>query len=227
MIRLLLFLSLPLYVIDQITKCWIVRTFELNGEGKVVVPDFFTLHHIDNTGIAFGQFNGGKYSNYIFGAVAIGALGLITWLYRKGMFPGGFSRVAIALLVAGVCGNFTDRLLHGYVVDFSSSTCTCPWRIHGRRSMSRIPAWCARRFLWRSHVRGAAPRRPKQAPASRISPEIHRAFEQPQVVIPRDFPAAEHGEVGRGPLRVVEHEAALLEMFHEPDEGRLGGGRLG
>ncbi len=118
MIRLLLFLSLPLYVIDQLTKQWIVRTFELNGEGRVVVPDFFTLHHVANTGIAFGQFNGGKYSNYIFGAVAMAALGLITWLYRKGTFPGRISRVAIALLVAGVCGNFTDRLLHGYVVDF-------------------------------------------------------------------------------------------------------------
>lgn len=118
MIRLLLFLSLPLYVIDQLTKGWIVRTFELNGGGRVVIPDFFTLHHVANTGIAFGQFNGGKYSNYIFGAVAVAALGLITWMYRIGAFPGGFSRVAIALLVAGVCGNFTDRLLHGYVVDF-------------------------------------------------------------------------------------------------------------
>ncbi|HEY2573791.1 MAG TPA: signal peptidase II, partial [Verrucomicrobiaceae bacterium] len=116
--RLLLFLSLPLYVIDQCTKAWIVRHFELNGDGRVVVPDFFTLHHVANTGIAFGQFNGGRHSNYIFGGVAIAALLLITWLYRQGTFSGGFSRVAIALLVAGVCGNFTDRLLHGYVVDF-------------------------------------------------------------------------------------------------------------
>jgi len=118
MIRLLLFLSLPLYVIDQLTKGWIVRTFELNGEERVVVPGFFTLHHVANTGIAFGQFNGGRFSNYIFGAVGIGALALIAWLYRRGAFTGGFSRVAIALLVAGVCGNFTDRLRHGYVVDF-------------------------------------------------------------------------------------------------------------
>lgn len=118
MLRLLLFLSLPLYVIDQLTKGWIVRTFELNGEGRVVVPDFFTLHHVANTGIAFGQFNGGRFSNYIFGAVGLGALAFIAWLYRKGSFTGGFSRVAIALLVAGVCGNITDRLLHGYVVDF-------------------------------------------------------------------------------------------------------------
>jgi signal peptidase II len=118
MIRLLLFLSIPLFVIDQITKNLIVKHFMLNVDVKEVIPNFFHLHHVANTGIAFGNFNGGKYSNYIFGAVAIGALSLITWLYRKGTFTGILSRIAIALLVAGVCGNFTDRLVHGYVVDF-------------------------------------------------------------------------------------------------------------
>jgi signal peptidase II len=118
--RLLLLLSLPLYFLDQLTKWWIVTHFALRGEGMVVINNFFTIHHIDNTGIAFGNFNGGAYSNYIFGAVAVIALGAITWAYRKGVFSGPYSRVAIALLVAGVCGNFTDRLLHGYVVDFLS-----------------------------------------------------------------------------------------------------------
>jgi signal peptidase II len=120
MIRLLLLLSLPLYILDQITKQWIVANFTLRGEGRVIIEDFFTIHHIDNTGIAFGQFNGGAYSNYIFGAIALGAMAAITWAYRKGVFSGPYSRVAIALLAAGVCGNFTDRLVHGYVVDFLS-----------------------------------------------------------------------------------------------------------
>ncbi|MFZ4768252.1 MAG: signal peptidase II [Roseimicrobium sp.] len=120
MIRLLIFLSFPLYLLDQVTKNWIVANFPLRGPGQVVIPDFFVVHHIDNTGIAFGNFNGEAYSNYIFGAVALTALAVITWMYRRGLFPGVYSRVAIALLVAGVCGNFTDRLLHHYVVDFLS-----------------------------------------------------------------------------------------------------------
>jgi signal peptidase II len=118
MARLLLFLSLPLFIIDQLTKGWIVKNIPLNGEGRVIVPNFFNIHHVANTGIAFGNFNGGKYSNYIFGVIAIVALTGIGVLYRKGVFPGLLSRIAIALLVAGVCGNFLDRLLHGYVVDF-------------------------------------------------------------------------------------------------------------
>jgi signal peptidase II len=118
--RLLLFLSLPLYIIDQITKYWAANKYPLRGPGEEVIPNFLTLHYIDNTGIAFGNFNGGAYSNYIFGAVALGALILITVLYRKGMFPGPISRLAITLLAAGVCGNFTDRLVYGHVVDFLS-----------------------------------------------------------------------------------------------------------
>jgi signal peptidase II len=118
--RLLLFLSLPLYILDQVSKLWIVRNLRLREEERVIIEDFFTIHHIDNTGIAFGNFNGGAYSNYIFGAIALLALGGITWAYRKGLFSGPYSRVAIALITAGVCGNFTDRILHGYVVDFLS-----------------------------------------------------------------------------------------------------------
>ncbi len=118
MLRLLLLLSLPLYILDQWSKHWIVQNIDRDTEDWVVIENFFTIHHVANTGIAFGQFNGGQYSNYIFGGIALGALALITWLYHKGMFPGAISRTAIALLVSGVCGNFTDRILHGYVVDF-------------------------------------------------------------------------------------------------------------
>lgn len=120
MLRLLLLLSLPLYIIDQLTKLWVVRNFELRGPGREVIENFFTLHYIDNTGVAFGSFNGGEYSNYIFGSIALVALGFFIWAYRKGFFPGALNRTAIALLVAGVCGNFTDRLVYHHVVDFLS-----------------------------------------------------------------------------------------------------------
>ncbi len=118
MIRLLLLLSLPLYVLDQATKLWIVRTFKLHEDMREVIPGVFWLHHTANTGVAFGMFNGTAYANYAFGVISLGALGLLAWLHRKGAFPGWMSRLAVALLVAGVLGNLTDRLLHGYVVDF-------------------------------------------------------------------------------------------------------------
>ena len=118
MIRLLLLLSVPLYVLDQWTKHWIVDRFPLYEVEQEVIPGVFWLHHAANTGVAFGLFNGTAYANYAFGGISLGALAFLTWLYRHGAFPGGFSRTAVALLVAGIFGNLTDRLKHGYVVDF-------------------------------------------------------------------------------------------------------------
>lgn len=115
---LLLAISLPLYVLDLATKSWIVANFDLNGREQEVIRGVFWLHHAANTGIAFGLFNGTEHANWAFGAISLTALALLTFFYRKGAFPGPFSRLAVALLVAGIFGNLTDRLMHGYVVDF-------------------------------------------------------------------------------------------------------------
>ena len=118
MFRLLLLVSLPLYLLDVATKSWIVKNFELHGREQEVIPNFFWLHHTANTGIAFGMFNGTEYANWAFGAISICALALFTWFYKKGLFPGAVGRFSLALLIAGIFGNLTDRLMHGYVVDF-------------------------------------------------------------------------------------------------------------
>lgn len=116
--RLLLLLSLPLYILDQITKLYVVKHYELNGGENTIVPGLFWIHHTANTGVAFGMGNGEWWANYLFGAVSIGAAIVIAIAWKKGAFPGPFSRTAVGLLYAGIAGNFTDRLLHGYVVDF-------------------------------------------------------------------------------------------------------------
>jgi signal peptidase II len=118
MIRLLLSLSLPLYILDQVTKTWIVKNFQLYAEEREIISGTFWLHHAANTGVAFGMFNGTKYANWAFGGIALTVLGFFVWAYRKGFFPGAVSRIALALIIAGVFGNLTDRLVHGYVVDF-------------------------------------------------------------------------------------------------------------
>ncbi len=122
MIRLLLLVSLPLLILDQVTKRIIVARFEEPQpgftDGIAVIPGFFDIVRVHNTGVAFGSFNGGAYSNYIFGAIAITALGVIFFLWHRGILATGLSRLACALLVSGILGNLIDRFDHGYVVDF-------------------------------------------------------------------------------------------------------------
>ena len=132
MIRLFLLLSLPLYILDQLSKSWIVQHFKLYETEQEVIPGIFWLHHASNTGVAFGMFNGTQYANYAFATVSLAALIFIYVMHGKGLFPGKLSRTAVALLVSGIFGNLTDRLFRnhdggklfdgtffdGYVVDF-------------------------------------------------------------------------------------------------------------
>ncbi|MCB1236043.1 MAG: signal peptidase II [Verrucomicrobiae bacterium] len=123
--RYILFLSLPLFFIDQLTKYWIVSDFPAPDSAETqrvieAIPGFFNIVRVHNTGMAFGRFNGAEHANLAFGAIAITALGAIFWLWKKGAFPGPGAKTAAALLVSGILGNFTDRVLpgRGYVVDF-------------------------------------------------------------------------------------------------------------
>ena len=119
-----LFLSLPLFLLDQATKYWVLQRFPdprvEPHEPIHVIPGFFELHRVHNTGMAFGMLNGHPYSNWIFGVIGLVAISAIAIFWRKGGFPDRISKVAAALLISGIMGNLTDRILpgRGYVVDF-------------------------------------------------------------------------------------------------------------
>lgn len=123
--KLLFYLSLPLFLIDQATKLWIVTSFPDPREPDMqrvieVIPGFFNIVRVHNTGMAFGMFNGNPYANWIFGTIGIVAVTAIVLFWKKGAFPDRISKVAASLLVSGIAGNLFDRALpgRGYVVDF-------------------------------------------------------------------------------------------------------------
>ena len=122
--RLVLFLTLPLYLLDQLTK-WTVLAFISTNEVVEVVPGFFNLVQVHNTGAAFGMFKG---NNWFFVGLAAVALVALFVMARKDCFPDAPTRFAAALLASGVLGNLTDRLVHGYVVDFLDVI--LPWYGH-------------------------------------------------------------------------------------------------
>lgn len=122
--RLLLFLTLPLYLADQATKWAVLAT--IPPEHTVpVIPGVFNLVQVHNTGAAFGMF---KDNNGFFVVLSVAALGAMAWFARRGAFCDTLSRVAASLLAAGVLGNLTDRLIHGHVIDFLDVI--LPWYGH-------------------------------------------------------------------------------------------------
>ena len=109
-----LFLSLPLYALDQFTKFLVLRFIPPNSS-LALIPNFFDLVHVTNTGAAFGSF---KNNNGFF--IALSCLALIVviaMLLRRGPVD-SWRNIALGLLLAGIFGNLTDRLVHGHVIDF-------------------------------------------------------------------------------------------------------------
>ena len=125
--KYIFFLSLPLYAADRLTKYFVVSSIDPDRP-VVVVPKFFDLVNITNTGAAFGSF---KNNNTFFIAISCAAalLALILLLARPKanqsaeaksiwLISNRWRDVSLALLLAGVLGNLTDRLLYGHVIDF-------------------------------------------------------------------------------------------------------------
>src|SRR5438132_10076956 len=122
--RYIFFISLPLYLLDRLTKYWVLHSIDPD-QPVVVVPNFFHLVNITNTGAAFGSF---KNNNAFFIAISCIAL-LFALVLLLGRSKSGkaaslwwtrdiWRDVSLALLLAGVLGNLTDRLLYGHVIDF-------------------------------------------------------------------------------------------------------------
>ncbi len=125
MVRLFLCITLPLYVLDQISKWWVVMSFKVpfviqdgqkywvQEDTRPVIEGFFNLVRRHNQGVAFGIGNGTTWAPVVFLFVLIIALCLIGFFWRRGAFMGP-SRWSAPLLMAGILGNLTDRLLQGF-----------------------------------------------------------------------------------------------------------------
>ncbi|MGB0775072.1 MAG: signal peptidase II [Akkermansiaceae bacterium] len=124
-VRLLLWLTVPLYILDQITKWWVVFNFKLpfyveNGvkqpwyeDTRPVIEGFFNLVRRHNQGVAFGIGNGTTWAPIVFLFVLIIALVAISYFWKKGAFTGP-AKLSAPLLLAGILGNLTDRLFQGF-----------------------------------------------------------------------------------------------------------------
>ena len=112
--RFLLFLTLPLYALDQFTKWLVVQNIE-PGDAHTVIPGFFDLVYLTNTGAAFSALTR---HNLFFVLLSFCVLAGLAFFYMRGAFKGKLLSVGFALLLAGILGNLTDRIVHRHVIDF-------------------------------------------------------------------------------------------------------------
>ena len=112
-------LTLAVLVLDHITK-WLART-ELDPVHAIeVIPGYLRISYVSNTGVAFGLFRDleSPWKPYVLAAMAIVAV-IVIFVYSYRM-PSSrlLLQSALAVIMGGILGNFVDRVLQGYVVDF-------------------------------------------------------------------------------------------------------------
>ena len=98
---------------DQLTK-WIVSSqLALGNAVDIIGP--FTIHHVRNTGIAFGLFADATSIVIVLTACAIGALVVFCArsARRHPLLP-----MVVGLVLGGSVSNLVDRLRLGHVTDF-------------------------------------------------------------------------------------------------------------
>ena len=109
--------ALTAYVIDIVTK--VVAVNELQDRDVSVIGDVLVLHLVRNPGAAFSV--GTEYT-MVLSCIALVALVVILWLSRR--IGEIWWAIGMGMLLAGVAGNLTDRLLRapgplrGHVIDF-------------------------------------------------------------------------------------------------------------
>ncbi len=106
--------AVVLLAADQLTKALIVQYVQFASK-TVVIPYFFNITHITNTGAAWGIFSG---KGWLLLAVSIAVLiSMILW-FRQ-LCEGWSERMlALMLIASGIVGNSIDRIFRGEVVDF-------------------------------------------------------------------------------------------------------------
>ena len=112
-------IALGVIVLDQAVKA-VVRPRLGLFDSITVIPEFFSLTRVHNTGAAFGLLNGIDipYKTAVMALVQTAALvGLAA--YAATLAPGQrLTRIGLSFVIGGAIGNLIDRVLYGYVLDF-------------------------------------------------------------------------------------------------------------
>ena len=98
---------------DQLTKQVVARTLALGEEVEIAGP--FSIHHVHNSGIAFGLFSNA--TTAVVALTALAVLWMLVFFARSGarhpVLP-----VALGLVLGGSLANLLDRVRLGHVTDF-------------------------------------------------------------------------------------------------------------
>lgn len=120
--RRLWWLAAAVFVLDRLTKLWVVHALPYNplhdhfpDLHREVIPGFFYLIHVGNTGAAWSFLSG---RSTLLAVLALGTLyALFHWRHALGLRAPA-AQTAFGLACGGIVGNLVDRVYYKHVIDF-------------------------------------------------------------------------------------------------------------
>jgi signal peptidase II len=110
-------LALVVFILDQLSKYWILNIVRLPEQGSIELLPFFRLTFVGNVGVSMGMFQAssdvGRW--VLVGVTAAIAAVVAVWIAREQQ---RVEVLALGLVLGGALGNIVDRVRFGYVVDF-------------------------------------------------------------------------------------------------------------
>ncbi|UTV27273.1 signal peptidase II [Photobacterium atrarenae] len=114
-----LWLAALVYLLDIGSKLLVMNTMEYGWPNRIELLPFFNLLYVHNYGAAFSFLSdAGGWQRWLFTAIALGVCSLLVFWMRRSPASNKLANSAYALIIGGALGNLSDRLYHGFVVDF-------------------------------------------------------------------------------------------------------------
>lgn len=106
-------------LLDRFAKRVVAANIPLH-DSIAVIPGFFHITHVENSGAAFGLFADSTAEWKVAALVAFSAIALlvVSVLLWKNSHSVSTTTIGLSLILGGAFGNLWDRMMAGHVVDF-------------------------------------------------------------------------------------------------------------
>ena len=107
-------LTVVFLIIDIVSKLVVSNLMSVN-DSIMVIKDFFYITYVRNTGAAWSIFAG---ETWLLIIVTLFIISFIVYYIYKNKPKSKLEVFGYSMILGGAIGNFIDRIIYGYVIDF-------------------------------------------------------------------------------------------------------------
>lgn len=115
-------LVISLLILDQVVKIWVKTSFS-SDEVRHIFGTWFSLHYIENQGMAFGTtFGSGMWHKLALSIFRILAIGFIIYYIVRESKKAEIKTeylMAVGLILSGAAGNLIDSMVYDFIFSFN------------------------------------------------------------------------------------------------------------